>query len=246
MDRYYGLPHKLLKLQNVVLNRLYMRQSDKADVVERFHRFYYDAKSFGETWGNTQWLGVNALKCPFDLWVYQEILTELRPDLVIETGTYDGGSAFYLASIMDLLGHGEIVTVDIEDNPSRPKHDRITYVLGSSVDAGIIAELQRRAVGKQTVVVFLDSDHRAAHVSAELAKYQHFVTPGSYMVVEDTNVNGHPVLPHLGPGPMEAVKEFMAGNTDFVIDKRREKFFLTFNPDGYLRKRTSAERSAGE
>lgn len=236
MDKYSGWRHDLHKLRNIVLSRLYMRQSDRADVVERFHRFYYDAKSFGETWGDTQWLGVNALKCPFDLWVYQEILTELKPDLIIETGTYDGGSAFYLASICDLLGHGEIVTVDIDDKAGRPKHDRISYVLGSSVDDGILAGLEERARGKQTVMVFLDSDHRAEHVANELSRYHRLVTPGSYLVVEDTNVNGHPVLPDLGPGPMEAVEQFLATNHDFVVDKAREKFFLTFNPNGYLRK----------
>jgi cephalosporin hydroxylase len=86
-------------------------------------------------------------------------------------------------------------------------------------------------------MVILDSDHHKDHVLRELEIYSKFVTNGSYIIVEDTNINGHPVRPKFGPGPTEAVKEFLKGSRDFVIDKSREKFFLTFNPNGYLKKR---------
>ncbi len=82
----------------------------------------------------------------------------------------------------------------------------------------------------------LDSDHAYAHVLEEVRLYGELVTPGSYMVVEDTNVNGHPVFPEHGPGPMEALDEFLAGGSPFTIDLEREKFFLTFNPRGFLRR----------
>lgn len=235
---YSGWRLDLLKLRNLVLNRVYMSRRRSKEVVDDFHQLYYDSKSFGETWGDTRWLGVQTLKCPFDLWIYQEIISELKPDLIIETGTFDGGSAFYLASLCDMLGTGEIITVDIEDVPGRPTHPRITYVIGSSVGDEAVEQVAAKAEGKQTVLVFLDSDHTEQHVLAELRRYHGFVTPGSYLVVEDTNINGHPVLPGLGPGPMEAVDKFLAENDQFEIDPSREKFMLTFNPRGFLKRRS--------
>ena len=86
-------------------------------------------------------------------------------------------------------------------------------------------------------MVVLDSDHHRDHVLAELRTYSALVTPGSYLIVEDTNINGHPVRPEFGPGPMEAVDEFLRESPDFAIDPEREKFFLTFNPRGFLRRR---------
>jgi len=85
--------------------------------------------------------------------------------------------------------------------------------------------------------VILDSDHARHHVLEELRIYGRLVSPESYVVVEDTNVNGHPVFPEHGAGPMEAVDEFLAQNDQFEIDLAREKFFLTFNPRGFLRKK---------
>ena len=230
------LTHRLRQLRNVVLNRVYMSRGTRDDVVERFHRLYYDAKGFGDTWDDTRWLGVPVLKCPFDLWTYQELVTELRPDLIIETGTYDGGSAFFLASLCDLVGNGEVVSVDIAHDESWPQHERVTYLTGSSIDDGILKKVRDRAVGKSVVMVILDSDHTRDHVAAELERYADLVTPGSYLVVEDTNVNGHPVFPNHGPGPHEAVEEFIARRPEFEIDKTREKFLLTFNPDGWLKR----------
>jgi cephalosporin hydroxylase len=84
--------------------------SGDADTAAAFHRRYYDSR----VWTDTRWLGVPALKCPLDQWVYQELLAELRPGLIVETGTADGGSALYLASISNLLGAGHVVTIDIE------------------------------------------------------------------------------------------------------------------------------------
>ena len=203
-------------------------------VVAAFHGLFYASSS--RTWDNMSWLGTGVLKCPFDLWSYQEIIVELRPDFIIETGTWDGGSALYMASICDLLGHGQIVTIDIADPGGRPDHPRITYVTGSSVADEIVADVRALVAGADTVLVVLDSDHRAEHVFHELQIYSEIVTPGSYLIVEDTNVNGHPVARWHGPGPMEAVERFLATSRGFVVDRSREKFFLTFNPSGYLRR----------
>ncbi len=179
-------------------------------------------------------------KCPLDLWIYQEILYEVKPDLILETGTAHGGSALYFASVCDLLGRGEIVTVDIYPIEGRPEHPRITYVTGSSTAGEVVAYVSGVAAGHERVLVILDSDHSRDHVLDELRIYSRFVTPGSYLVVEDTNVNGHPAMPEHGPGPMEALEEFLAETEEFEIDAAREKFFMTFNPRGFLRKRSPA------
>jgi cephalosporin hydroxylase len=179
-------------------------------------------------------MGIPAQKCPLDLWVYQEILWEIRPDLIIECGTAQGGSALFLASICDLLNKGKIISIDIEDRKDRPLHRRIEYWLGSSIQEEIMARVKSETENKGKVMIILDSDHHKEHVLKELHIYSPFVSQGSYLIVEDTNINGHPVLSEFGPGPMEAVTEFLKGNADFVIDEGKEKFFMTFNPRGFL------------
>ncbi len=211
------------------------------EVPEAFQLIYYEAGARGGTWQNTYWMGTPVLKVPLDLWVYQEILYETKPDLIIETGTADGGSALYLASICDLLGSGRVITIDVDERgPSgaeRPKHPRASYMLGSSTDPTILKEVRNVAEEASRVMVILDSDHSKAHVLEELRAYAPLVSVGCYLVVEDTNINGHPVFPNFGPGPMEAVESFLAEkNGHFEVDRAKEKFLLTQNPSGYLKK----------
>ena len=202
--------------------------------VREFHRLYYDSSL--RTWSNTFWFGTPTQKCPLDLWVYQELLHELRPEVIVETGTASGGSALFLASVCELLGRGEIVSVDIEER-ERPSHERVTYLTGSSTAPEIAARVLEFVGDRTKVLVILDSDHTRDHVLEELRLYSPLVDPGSYVIVEDTNINGHPVRPDFGPGPMEAVDEFLRQSPEFSIDPEREKFFLTFNPRGFLRRR---------
>jgi cephalosporin hydroxylase len=208
------------------------------ETVDSFHELFYGATD--RTWQDTHWMGFRAFKCPMDMWSYQEILWDTRPDLIVECGTAWGGSAQFFASMFDLFGTGgEILTIDIASDdqmPGRPTHPRITYLTGSSTDAEIVEPVRRRAASADRVMVVLDSDHSYAHVAAEIAAYSPLVTPGCYLVVEDTNVNGNPVLPEWGPGPMEAVDEFLDDTQSFVRDLTREKFMMTFNPGGYLRR----------
>ena len=204
------------------------------ETVQSFHSMYYDSK----VWRDTYWQGVETEKTPLDLWIYQEILFELRPDVIVETGTFDGGSALYLATMCDLVGSGKVITVDIETRPYRPKHPRSTYVEGhSSTSAGAVAKVRAGIGDAQKVMVILDSDHALSHVREELKVYSGMVSSAQYLIVEDTNINGHPVQPEFGPGPMEAVDEFLRVNKDFEIDRSREKFYLTFNPRGFLKRR---------
>lgn len=203
-------------------------------IVEMFHQLYYAIKD--QTWENTYYLGRHIIKCPLDLWVCQEIFHEVKPDLIIETGTFHGGAALYYANVCDTLQHGRILTIDIDRYSGITEHPRITYINGSSTSESVVREVEAVVKNKKTILVILDSDHGYDHVLQELQIYSRFVTPGSYLIVEDTNVNGHPVRPEWGPGPMEALEEFLRNDNCFEIDIGREKFMLTMNPKGYLKK----------
>ena len=132
-------------------------------------------------------------------------------------------------------GAGEIVSIDIE--PVRDdylEHPRITYLGGrSSTDPEVLADVRSRAGGRPTLVV-LDSDHSQAHVEAELEAYAPIVPVGGYVIVEDSNIGQ--IRSDLMPGPLQAIETFLDGNDEFEIDREREKFLITFNPSGYLRR----------
>lgn len=227
---------KILYLLRNKLIKLRLRKRLEENIIDQFHKLYYDSHLFGETWVNTFWLGIHIEKCPLDPWIYQEIIYAIKPDIIIECGTAYGGSALFLASICDLVNNGKVITIDIENREGRPEHKRIKYLLGSSTSEEIVDYVNKLIDDKDKVMVILDSDHHKEHVLNELRIYSKFITKGSYIIVEDTNVNGHPVVPSFGPGPMEAVKEFLKENKNFAIDKTKEKFLLTFNPNGYLKK----------
>ncbi|MCX7722855.1 MAG: cephalosporin hydroxylase family protein [Verrucomicrobiae bacterium] len=229
--RIKGLVHRVLRL---LAPKYQYSEALQGTIAEQFHKLLYDLGAEGKTWTDTKWLGVRIGKIPFDLWVYQEILFETKPDIVIECGTGFGGSAYYLACIMDLLGKGRVVTIDVVEHPNRPQHSRIEYLTGSSTSAYIVEEVKKRIPTNSSAMVILDSDHSAPHVLRELNIYSRFVSKGNYLIVEDTNVNGHPVFPLHGPGPMEAVKEFLRTTSEFKVDKTREKYLVTFNPNGFL------------
>lgn len=202
-------------------------------VVEQFHRLYYHSAK--QTWKNTRFLGVPVWKSPLDLWLYQELIHELRPDVLIEAGTKFGGSAYYFARLFDLMGHGQVITIDVEEQPGRPEHPRITYLSGSSTDPAL-AEHITGLVGDGKPLVVLDSAHRRNHVLAELRLWSPRVPVGSYIVVEDGHADGHPVTTRIGRGPWDAVERFLAEDDAFEIDESKHKFFMTFNPRGYLRR----------
>jgi cephalosporin hydroxylase len=217
---------------DTLLGRLEMLRAGAT--VKRFHRLYYFRKT--ATWADTRFLGVPVAKNPLDLWIYQEIMFETRPDLIVETGTAHGGSALYMASVCDLLGKGRVVSVDIAPLAGRPAHPRVTFLNGSSVAPETVAQVREQIAGGERVMVVLDSDHSESHVLKELEAYGPLVTPGCYLVVEDTNVNGRPVFRGHGPGPAEAVARFLDRHPEFERDAAREKLMFTFNPGGYLRR----------
>lgn len=210
--------------------------SDEA-VIARFTQIYHTRNIHN----HTTWLGIQTQENPCDLWAIQEIIGEVRPDVIVETGTYKGGGALFYASVLALLGgQGRVITVDI-----KPQHEeaakvklfqeRVEFIEGSSVSEDVVSRIAAGTRGAR-VLVTLDSDHRMPHVLNELRLYSKFVSVGSYLIVQDTAHNGHPLKTTYGKGPMEALEEFLKENKDFVRDQGREKFLLTFHPRGYLKR----------
>jgi cephalosporin hydroxylase len=204
-----------------------------ARAITRYSRVYYARAS--ETWFATTWRGAGVLKTPNDMWMYQEIIHEVKPDLIIETGTFAGGSALFFADMLSLGGNGSVISIDIEKRDV-PEHPRIEYMIGSSVSATVLESVTARAKGRQTLVV-LDSDHSRDHVLAEMRCYAPLVSSGSYMIVEDTVIRDRRILPDHGPGPADAVDIFLAEDDRFDVDRSRERLLHTFNAGGYLRRK---------
>lgn len=223
-------------IQGLIYHRFYINPKTEKNVVKSFHELYYNSTIWNKGLGNTYWFSVKTLKCPLDCWIYQEIIYKLKPDVIIECGTFNGGSALYLAGLCDLLNKGKVVTIDTNSYKGKPQHKRIKYLLGESTSDNIVKQVKNLLKPKDKVLVILDSDHHRDNVIKELRIYNKFVHKGGYIIVEDTNINGHPVRPEFGPGPMEAVEIFLKENKNFVIDKSQEKFYLTFNPNGYLQR----------
>jgi cephalosporin hydroxylase len=172
-----------------------------------------------------------------DLWTIQEVVAELRPALLIETGTHRGGSALFYASLFDLLGHGRVITVDVERLHAL-EHPRIEFLLGDSASDAVAARIAAAATAADgPVMVILDSDHSQAHVAAELERYAPLVTPGSYVLVQDGTVDTLTIFQHGRPGPLPAIDDFLTRHPEFVPDSARSsRFLVTHHPRGWLRR----------
>ncbi len=212
------------------------RKKSRKTIQEKFHKAYYESR----VWlTETQWMGVTIAKNPLDLWVYQEIIHRCKPDLIIETGSYKGGSALFLGNMLDLVENGQVISIDIESHGRSVEHPRVEFWQGSSLSETILARLKTRVNDHSKVMVILDSDHSEEHVLEELDKYHSLVTPGQYLICEDSNVNGNPVLKEHGPGPKEALEKFLPQHPEFKVDASCEKFGMSFNPGGYLKRKAT-------
>jgi len=216
---------------------LWVAARTEKSVAELFHGYFYNSP----LWMNTRWLGIPSEQTPTDNWSMQEIISELRPDYIIEAGTANGGTTLFYASVLSFVNpNGKVITIDVtpavEDASKLPLwNQRVELIVGSSVDPKVTEHIAQEVQGKK-VLITLDSLHTRDHVLKEMQIYSKLVSPGSYLVVQDTNLNGHPVKPEWGPGPMEAVEEFLKSNDNFVVDRKREKFLLTFYPGGWLKR----------
>jgi cephalosporin hydroxylase len=190
-------------------------------------------------WRQTRWMGRTAFNAPTDLHTYQELVAEVRPDWVIETGTREGGRALFFAHLFDLLGHGRVVSIDNRDTPDLPEHPRLTYVHGRAHDDDVVAEV-RRIVGTDgpdaNALVVLGTRGAQRRMHREFEIYADFVSVGSYVVMEHTVLNGYPVEASNGPGPFEANRRILNLRGDFASDTTRERHGLTFNPGGFLKR----------
>lgn len=222
-----------------------LSDAEQARAIRQFHRVFYERGLAGQTW----YRGVRMIKCPLDLWIVRELIERVRPEFIIETGTYLGASALYYGDLLDRQGRGGVITIDLHPpehylettlaNSGAPqRHPRARYLYGSSTAPEMIDEVWSAVRPDATTMVFLDSDHAQAHVQAELRAYAPLVSRGSYLVVEDTNINGHPVKADFGPGPFEAVEEFLRSDAGqgFERDRGCERYLLTMNPGGWLRR----------
>jgi cephalosporin hydroxylase len=182
-----------------------------------------------------RWMGHDIIKTPMDCWVYQEIIWETKPDVVIELGVMFGGATHFFASILDLVGHGEVLGIDISLAKAKPpQNKRITYLEGSSTAESTLEQVRRKAAGKK-VLVIADSDHEKNHVLGEIRAYAPFVHVGGYFVVEDSlnDVMGYHPVPN--EGPKAAADQFLTESDDFVLDRRwAERYVMSLNPNGFL------------
>ncbi|MDO8792990.1 MAG: CmcI family methyltransferase [Vicinamibacterales bacterium] len=191
-------------------------------------------------WQSVRWLGHPIRQSILDLWTLQETIAELRPALIIETGTHEGGSALFYAQLFDLLGiPGGVITIDVAAERV-PDHPRVEAWAGDSTSPIILERVKAAASRAQgPVLVILDSDHSTAHVARELEAYAPFVSPGSWMLVQDGVIDQVGLYAPQRPGPLPAISAFLKRHPEFRIDRERcDRFLVTHHPDGWLKRLT--------
>ena len=202
------------------------------------HRFSY----------NFTWLGTPIIQLPEDILMLQELLYKIKPDVVVETGTAHGGTAIFYASILELLGNGHVISIDVEIREhnrlaieAHPISKRITLIEGSSTDEKIANQVRQMVSAEDRVLVTLDSNHTYAHVRKELELYSLLVTPGSYVVVFDGVMEILTDAPHGRSeweidNPAAAIRDFVASHKEFEVDPYYNRLGVTYCPSGFLRR----------
>lgn len=234
IERELALKKELLgaeKFAELITHQKYSDEEKEkfAKIIKDFNELWYAMSH--QTWCNTRWRGVHVLKPATDMWIYQELIHTIKPDLIIETGTRYGGSSLFMRDCLNFTNaKGRIITIDIthEYLMDIAKTPGVEYYLGSSTDPETIAYIKAviASYDCQKVMVILDSDHSEEHVLKELELYAPLVSVGSALIVEDTNNTS---------GPISAVHKWFPQHVDkFQQDLMCEKFMLTFNRDGFF------------
>jgi cephalosporin hydroxylase len=208
-------------------------------LVAEYHKYYY----LSGAWTKASWLGVTALQAPGDMVVLAQIIYDTQPELVVETGTHHGGTTLFIAGVLDQVGRGQVLSVDLDHTKVDERvraHPRVLLHQGDSTTPETAAEVHKLADGRRTML-YLDADHSRRAVLAELTHYADLVPDGCYAIVADSNLNGHPIPQSArwmfaGEGPYEAIQDFLAQRKDFEVDRSREYQLLTFNPNGFLKR----------
>jgi cephalosporin hydroxylase len=200
--------------------------------------FFMDLIGKTDNFGDVTWMGHPVWQNVLDLWTIQETIVEVKPALLIECGTNRGGSAMFYGDLLDLMGDGRLISIDIQKMHDR-SHPRVTFLIGSSTAPDIVEQVGSAAREVHgPVMVILDSDHSAAHVAGELEAYASLVTPGSYLLVQDGVIDVLPTLRADRPGPLPAIRAFLGQHPEFEMDTARtERFLITHHPMGWLRRR---------
>lgn len=231
-------------------NKEIIEQMGKDKSIEKTTREWFNKASKHEYSYHFKWMGVPIIQFPQDIVAMQELIWEIQPDLIIETGIARGGSLIYYASLLELNGKGEVLGIDIDIRShnktmieNHAMYKRISMIEGSSIDKNIVDQVFEFAKNKGKVMVILDSNHTHKHVQEELKFYADLVTKDSYLVVFDTVIEDMPkdAFPDrpwgLGNNSKTAVFEFLKENSNFEIDKSiQNKLLVTVAPDGYLKR----------
>ncbi|TDG35307.1 hypothetical protein EZJ43_14525 [Pedobacter changchengzhani] len=196
----------------------------------------FDIKSIEQGHHKLAYKNVPMIKCPFDYVIYQMLVFQIKPDLIIEIGTNKGGSSMYLADLLELSGNGELHTIDIVDlrDEAAKSHPRIKF-FGSgfqNYDINLISSFS-------TVLIIEDGSHTYEDVKATLNKFSKFVTKESYFIVEDGILDKLGWKKEYNGGPNKAIKEFIQENDSYIIDRYWCDLFginATFNTNGFLKK----------
>jgi cephalosporin hydroxylase len=188
---------------------------------------------------NQKYRGLNMIKNPFDLVIYEELFWEIKPTVVIEIGNRYGGFSLWLRDRMKLVGvDGKIITIDIEPladgNFKEYKSDKFISIVGDCNSSETIEKVKKNIKKDDVVMIVEDSSHAFDNTYKVLENYKDIVTVGSYLVIED----GICDIIDLGvnPGPMKAVEEWINDNKEFEIDRSKERYIMTYNPKGYLKR----------
>lgn len=233
-------------------NRKLINSMSKDHDLKNLSRTWFKASEKYEYSYHFTWLGRPIIQYPQDVIALQEIIWKVKPDLIIETGIAHGGSLIFSASMLELIGHGKVLGIDIDirehnkkEIENHPMYKRIKMIEGSSISDDIVKKVYKFAKGKSRILLFLDSNHTHDHVLTELNLYSPLIHKDSYIVVLDTIIEDISVISSTsinkrswgkGNNPKTAVKEFLKINKRFKIDKEIEnKLLITVAPSGYLK-----------